>query len=64
MAIIDVKILYFQVIADPGQSDNESGLWINMKIESFAKLEEAVKLNLNFIFCTLFHFNLSVNMYD
>ena len=51
MAIIDVKIFSFQVIPDPGQSDNESGQWIKMKIESFAKLEEAVKLNLSFIFC-------------
>ena len=48
MAIIDVKILYFQVIPDPGQSDNESGQWIKMKIESFAKLEEAVNLIFEF----------------
>ena len=56
MAIIDVKILCFQVIPDPGQSDNESGQWIKMKIESFAKLEEAVKLILSFIFCKVCFF--------
>ena len=61
IAIIDVKILCFQVIPDPGQSDNESGQWTNLKIverefENSTKMEEVVNLILSFIFCKICFF--------
>ena len=69
MAIIDVKILYFQVIPDPGQSDNESGQGKNLKIVerklenstkmeigSLEKMAEVMNLILSFIFCKICFF--------
>ena len=75
LAIIDIKILYFQVIPDPGQSDNESGQWKilkiverkfenapKMKVESFEKFKKFISCKICF-FCFEYNFRLSSVLY-